>query len=1220
MSKVANPALVIGLGGTGQWILTYLKKNLIDTYGEVPKAVRLLAFDTTSAKTEAEVSRDKKVTEEKAQVGTVTLGTGEFIYLGGNIKRYCEDIKERGKHPHIGSWLQAETYLQTYDDDAYDISKGAGQRRQFGRMAVFYDLSMGDSQIRGKIETAITEILKENERRQPIEIYVICSIAGGTGSGMFLDIAHIARKLAQAGNASFAVRGFVVLQNTFDPVIPLQSVLPNSFAAMRELDRFMLVFNREYPIYYHDEYREPKDLYHGIHTSKIFDSCYLIDSVRANRSLHGVEPKFGVYPSVAEAITALLDPETGNTFDQHYKNVNNDVALAQQEIARSPSEAGSAIYSSLGTYTYILPVFDIIERNTLKLTLDLLRNRLLKLEQEPGGLLTATSSGQHEFNVQPKEAAFGFLAENKSREGVLNLHFNQQVSAVLQSGRTKDAQYISDTAALGIELLTWLLPAEEDPVIAQTASSLQKAMEVSLLGEVPNSKIERDDFHSAADRIARDVRKIHDELLGYEESGGRKALGELQKGLNAYGDRNVDRFRTLVTERLRDILNGLQDDSLVSRQGKLPYAREWLDWLIQSYDEFVIFMREVIKTWTSQNEVAMAREDVARTKQIMYDNRDATGLIDRLGGRAIKAQDAYIGAENYLLDLERQEALMRGVIELAEAFKSVAQDARGQLLTWLAILALGGNVDTGEIGTYRALQGQQEALTQRRQKQVLIKVYEYLTDEKYEDELYERCVTPEKLREVLRAFEWQVATTAQGIAVDLFYKGTPLRTTSLKGETATQFNAKFLLDNLRPYFSEIRNETIANRMEFLKTAERAAKELLDNSGALISYQPNEQKRSTRRNFVSVNSGAYVGYFNDLGAELARSAPTAKENKVIGLSNPHRCIVLSTTDLLVGKYTAPYQSTNRAYTEYNGDRRLLHNFPAEVNSTWYEQRLPKAPLHQTVRLLSPVLVALLEDREMVRRFALSMFYDMVRLEESAHMDNANEYMLRLDRINPEDIAAIRLTPASPAPDLIDAMMAFVYPKIDQETNNRFIQDVTLDTARGVSPERIEETLKRRREVVLSGLESITVEFEQRLRGWSDMLMPVGKAHLPGILRRFIVENERQIKRGEQDTLRARLDVLLYDNDDCYQEPYKNELRDKILEILGEFSGERIQAVDVGYLMKKIERYIREQIKPKYDADSIRRLPADQKPSQLIQDLYSILHLVLWDEVQRLRQLA
>src|SRR5438270_9261693 len=85
MPEIVNPAVIIGLGGTGKWVLTYVKKNLLDTYGgEMPKTVRLLSFDTTSEK----VSRDGVPQEEDARVGNVQLDKqAEFVYLGGNIQQ-----------------------------------------------------------------------------------------------------------------------------------------------------------------------------------------------------------------------------------------------------------------------------------------------------------------------------------------------------------------------------------------------------------------------------------------------------------------------------------------------------------------------------------------------------------------------------------------------------------------------------------------------------------------------------------------------------------------------------------------------------------------------------------------------------------------------------------------------------------------------------------------------------------------------------------------------------------------------------------------------------------------------------------------------------------------------------------------------------------------------------------------------------------------------------
>ena len=91
MPEVVNPAVIIGLGGTGKWVLTYVKKNLLDTYGgEMPKTVRLLSFDTTSEK----ISRDGVPQEEDARVGNVQLDKqAEFVYLGGNIQQICREVR-----------------------------------------------------------------------------------------------------------------------------------------------------------------------------------------------------------------------------------------------------------------------------------------------------------------------------------------------------------------------------------------------------------------------------------------------------------------------------------------------------------------------------------------------------------------------------------------------------------------------------------------------------------------------------------------------------------------------------------------------------------------------------------------------------------------------------------------------------------------------------------------------------------------------------------------------------------------------------------------------------------------------------------------------------------------------------------------------------------------------------------------------------------------------
>lgn len=1239
MSQVANPAIAIGLGGTGQWVLTYLKKNLLDTYGKVPDTVKLLAFDTTSEKSDATVLADKKADrpdEERAQVSNVTLDVGEFVYLGGNIRKICEDIRRENKHKHISAWLQAEQYLEAFDDDAFEISKGAGQRRPFGRMAVFYDLATGSPQITGKLTQAITDVMNANKNRQPIEFYVITSTAGGTGSGMFMDIAHIARKLAERQGVAFAVRGFIVLPNTFASVINTSYILPNAFAAMREMDRFMLVFDKDYPIYYSEARREPHTLYHSIYKSKLFDSCYLLDSVRPNLTLQGVPPKEGVFPAVAECITALLDPATGDTFSQHYKNVNNQ--LAQAQVA-----TGKAMYSSLGTYTYILPVEDIIQRNTLKTVVELLRDRLLKIEEDPvDKRLRVSSAGNAEVGNTPREEAMDFLKKEKSRDNIQNLHINQQIALILESGRLKEQDYIAGIADMGIDILNWVLPTSQDDVVSQVANSIQAIFETSFVAEVPTSRIQKDGTPEAAGRIKQKITQMREKMLGREDATGRRTDGELQKGLAIYQQRNIEQFRKLLIENIHDILNGITDDPLIGKVGKLPYARDFTDWLNKSFDEFGAFMREVLKARADSGELALAREDALNAKQMMDDTRMLTGPFDRLKGTAVKAQESYIGAENYLLDLERQEVLLQAVIAMVEMLKNVTLELKTQCDQWINILAVGGVVEDDErlreMGVYRKVLVEQGEHQRRREEQSRIKVYKYLSgpgseynpkdDYKYEDLLYERLLS-EKWPEILRRFVWHVTFTDSKLRLHLKYGDDELVAERNRQALATDINTRFLIEKLRPYFWDVRNESIADRMAAIFTAQQAAKQLLDNSGALIAYEANEQEQAEKHNFACVNRGQQITYFDGLQDALRAGAPNDKDNQVVGLSNKHRCIVLSTVDLLTDEATAPYQAARRTYLEYSGVRAMLHDFPAEVNASAFEKRFPQPPLMQAERLLSPDLVALLEDRGMVRRFVLSVFYGLIREEEVVGGTGQNHYVLRLDRTGRRDQASvIRLTRPSPNPKFIDAMTTFVYPRITTESGEREICDVTPGAAVRVQPKRVDDVLSMREESITSGREDVVDSFVKFLEEMDYMLTQTGREVLPDAFRKFIADNEMHLKRSghtppegrdKDDPVAENLDAFMDDNFDCYEEQYAELMKQKFLAFLNEYRGaKKITTIKKSELARRFERFIDERPDRKAPRRGlIQRLKGSN--DQLEQDLGAIMHLILWDEMERLEKL-
>ncbi len=1261
MPKPSNPAIIIGLGGTGQWALTYVKKNLLDTYGEVPPTVRLLSFDTTSEKTEVKVEKG----EEHARVGNIQLEAGEFVYLGGNIRGICSEIKKEKRHNQISSWLQADYYLTSLDDDSFELSKGAGQRRPFGRMAVFYDLIQHPPQIIGKIEQTITDVMSKNERRQPIEIYIVCSLAGGTGSGMFIDIAHMTRKLAEKAQVPFAMRAFLVLQNAFQSVIDINLILANSFAAMREMDRFLLVFDREYPIYYAEDkaQREPLQVYRSIYNSKLFDNCYILDARRKNLPLDGTKPWLGMFPAVAECITALLDPETGDTFAQHYKNVNNRVAQNQVKL-------GKALYSSLGTYTYILPVEDMLETAAHRAALELLRDRLFKIVEDPRtGARRITIESQRELRDVPLEAMKVSFHSDKTPGGTPNILYFQQMMLTLEGGNLNDPQYIGDFARRGIELLSWLSPVEKDDAVNLISQSIQSIIDASLASEVVTSEIERDDTHSGADRILRDIKRFREKKLGYEDAGGR-IPGELQKGIAEYALLNRRRFRRILSELMSIILNGENSDPVVAKSGKMPYVQEVLGWMIKSLDEFGGFLKRVWDYRAKSGEMSQARDDAIRTRQIMDETKDLTGFLDRLKKTATHAQEDYIAAEDYLFALEREDVLYRALVEYNDMFRDIVEDAKTQLDRWAHVLTLGGPVESKEkeSGAYTLLLDRAAQIKRRRDEQQTIKVYQYLTDEEYETDLYKQMIDG-KWGEVLKRFKWEIAFQHEdaNIAAEMaedgqvryryvwekehkpdfivrcLYSDQLLYNLASYQTSASEANARFLVDKLRPYFADIRNETIADRFQKLRRAEGVAKEMLDNTGALVNFDPTKQNYLERHNFVCVNRGIQVDYFNDLGIGLKKEAPNDQDNQVIGLTNKHRCVVLSTLDLIVGQDIDPVMASRKAYLDYIGDHRLLHNFPAEVNASGFEDRITRPPISEARRLLTPSLVALLEDKDMARRYVLCRVFNMIREEVSQNDPNKTQWVLTLDRKGRRDLAyRVCLTPpSSDKPKELDAMTGFVFVKIDKDTGARYIQDVTAGVNFQVEPKSVDEAIELRQKAILNGREMVALEYNKLLEKNASLLNSShadARAILVNGLRRFLltdydkydretrldgldrqkeVEGENEEEQSEDRGLKKYIEAFLDDNRDCLAvEPGNPDqeaaLRNALTRLTVDLLKEKISKVksaSYSTLVRILEDYIGAKV-----------LPMRSDPDQLTHDLGSIIHLILWDEIERLERMA
>jgi len=654
----ANPTLVIGLGGTGQWVLTYLKKNLMDTYREVPEIIRLLAFDTTSEDSSAVVAGEK---EEKAQVSNISLAKDEFVYLGGNIKEICEEIRDKQQLPHISSWLQWETYLRQLSDDDFDISRGAGQRRPFGRMAIFYDLFTADPKILAKIDQALSNIRKAmSTKSSTIEIYITCSLAGGTGSGMFIDMAHLIRQRCQQAKISCVIRGFIVLQNTFENVVTKaqDKLSPNAFAAMRELDRFMLMFGHDYPINYTSKINQTA--LQTVYSSKLFDSCFLFDSKNTGSKslLEVVEPKYSIYPMVADAMTILVDTKTGDTFTQHFKNVGNTIQLAQKR-------EGKALYSSLGVFSYILPIRDMIDRGLYRLISELVGQKLVALDGQ--GRVTG-----HD-NSDPEREALTFLSMVKSPTDKQNIKLNHEMATMMQKD-LGNGQLQAQWSTRGTDLLYMIEPVQSDNAVDIIKRQLDHDLNMQFTTAVPTSESLGEDYGLGANRIKNRIATERGRLLGQEFANQPRQLGAIEQGLNHYHKLNQQRFRELLMETVERLLNGTSYNIEVARSGKLVYVRDFLGTLLTQYTTFETFIQNVIQTRNIKGILGEAEKSTSENLQTMIATKGQTSWID-VNIRKIPqtAQRDYIQVEDVLLDLQRGNLSFRAILtQLSESKKLVS--------------------------------------------------------------------------------------------------------------------------------------------------------------------------------------------------------------------------------------------------------------------------------------------------------------------------------------------------------------------------------------------------------------------------------------------------------------------------------------------------------------------------------------------------------------------
>ncbi len=216
--------IIIGVGGTGVQTINNIKRSMELKYIDWRSQIAFLAVDTDFK----EIKQTAFAADETVNFAFSGNSNFNSIYCNGPQK--APDYTAKWMNPHF-QFKPSTTGLP-----------GAGQTRQYCRILLYDPSDMTnpkDEKIINSIRKAHDAIHSPGTQDQDYNVYIILGVAGGTGSGAIVDIAHFAKTAIPGCSTT----GFFLMPDVADTVT--RSKLTNGYAALKELDYYYSSRQRE---------------------------------------------------------------------------------------------------------------------------------------------------------------------------------------------------------------------------------------------------------------------------------------------------------------------------------------------------------------------------------------------------------------------------------------------------------------------------------------------------------------------------------------------------------------------------------------------------------------------------------------------------------------------------------------------------------------------------------------------------------------------------------------------------------------------------------------------------------------------------------------------------------------------------------------------------------------------------------------------------------------
>jgi hypothetical protein len=1018
---MARPVLVIGLGGTGQWIACHVLKELMDLYGlnepndlltspRIGGRVRILTFDTDQGNP-ARVGRGRRAFG--MGVGEVRIPGPMRLSVGTQVMGYAQEVLN-GKHPWIGAWFDARWFLnQPTAVNLLNLTTGAQQFRPLGRVAVPYNLTHGD----GGIRTALTNAIQGLANAAPNETLLVClvgSLCGGTGAGMVADIAYLVQRIAAGRVPAVSTRAYLVLPGAFEGTVPDggQGFPRRAFAAMRELGRFAREVNYEigYPMYYAGPAQEGDGVVRGRAQQALFELVYYFDAglVKADGLPARVEE--GMALMVAEAILPWVDGQTSDVFLSHAANLT---AQKADRITQGVLEAQAAVAGGIGLYSLQLPIQEIIEEWTYGLAREALE-KFLGVRQEDATTKTVTALWEDRAGgVQGISGRNAARAEWEPGQ-IGGRAVSEFVKEVLRAGRAcregPERKAAHQQELMQRQTADWqrvLAPPEgvsdtDEALMAEFLHPPKKVLKKDFLGR-PTKVIwgqvrtcedlagdarrdERRNPALGAERVHKETEVYLERHLGpLDQATGTRGgcdsdpSGQYPQMLRRWCCRgesgcreggHVADYRGLLRHWVALSLNGVAeaertpaetpDTAVQRRSGRLGCTLALLE-------ELEAMLNEAVALYQG--------EENRRLGQIVEARGKLPGLVEEMKKDCGK-QETYLEQQQKILEQERAYACVRALRWSAEQMLKDTQKARESLRKWKEALCANEGVYQG---VWRAQEQVQTNLAELRGYSAVREVVDLPQTKAVRYQHYAQEAR-NALGETLNALRWRVEVK------DVYDKelvrmvprvvvGLDLNDQSFTAEGRDGVR-QVLMEWCRRFFEPAReHETVIGWLRDYydgSSDERRLDSLaarLSNKGRVTLRQdPGANPYTVAYVRAHWRNAAEQAWVNALLSLIRGNlqAPDQRQSQPVDSTDPYRLTLMTFHELVDMEKLTSYSQGKAAYLQLparsagvNMARQLLHVFPAERNASVYEERLGK--------LLPDRVVALLEEPERFRQF-------------------------------------------------------------------------------------------------------------------------------------------------------------------------------------------------------------------------------------------------------------